>query len=110
MSKFSLKRSTRPRLWVGKKTLANMKANARLKKKFTALGITRCELRYINCTGSDFLSWCHGRKRRKLVGDELETLVCLACINCHSVAERMQPEAMLAIVQSTIAERESRVA
>lgn len=95
----------RTRLWVGRKTLANMKANARLKRKFEALGITRCELGYVNCTPDSFLTWAHGKKRRKLVGDELETCVILACQSCHQIIERMQPDAMLAIVQSVISER-----
>lgn len=96
----------RPKRWVGKKTLANMKANARLKRKFEALGITRCELNYIDCTRNDFLTWAHGKKRRKLEGDELETCVILACQNCHQRIERMTPEGMLGIVQSVIAERD----
>lgn len=92
-------------LWVGKKTLANMKANAQLKREFEAKGITTCELGYANCTPDDFLSWAHGKKRRKLQADELTTCVILACINCHERIERMSPDGMLAIVQSVIAER-----
>lgn len=92
-------------LWIGKKTLANMKANARLKREFEAKGMTTCELGYPNRTRDDFLSWAHGKKRRKLQGDELTTCVILACINCHEVIERMSPEGMLAIVQSVITER-----
>lgn len=49
-------------LWVGKKTLANMKANAQLKRRFEAKGITSCELGYPNCTRDDFLSWAHGKR------------------------------------------------
>ena len=92
-------------LWVGKKTIANIKANARLKREFEAKGITTCELGYLNCTGDNFLSWAHGKKRRKLQGDELTSCVILACINCHQVIERMSPEGMLAIVTSVISER-----
>jgi hypothetical protein len=92
-------------LWAGKKTRANMKANAKLKREFEAKGITRCELGYPGCTKDDFLSWAHGKKRRKLQGDELTSCVILACINCHDVIERMSPEGMLVIVESVIAER-----
>lgn len=105
----TFKKNPRLRYWVGKKTLANMKANARLKKKFAALGITSCELRYINCTGNNFLSWAHGKRRRFLIGDELETLCCLACVPCHQKLDRLPHEATLAIVLSVIAERERRV-
>jgi hypothetical protein len=93
-------------LWVGKKTRAWINARGRLKRKFLAMGITRCELAYPNCTQDDFLSWAHGKKRRHLVGDELETLVVLACQNCHARIERMPEAAMCAIVESVISERE----
>lgn len=89
----------------GKKTKANRASNARLKKKFESLGITRCELNYPNCTPDNFLTWAHGRKRRRLLDGELDSLVCLACQNCHSRIEFLAPEAMLAIVQSVISER-----
>jgi hypothetical protein len=89
----------------GRKTRANKKANAKLKKCFESMGITSCELGYPNCTRDEFLSWAHGRKRRKLQGDELETLVILACLNCHNRIEAMSHEGMLAIVCSVIVER-----
>lgn len=98
--------SRKPYQWKpGKQTKANRASNARLKKKFEALGITRCELSYLGCTADDFLSWAHGRKRRKLQGDELDTLVILSCHNCHNRIEFLPPEGMLAIVESVISER-----
>jgi hypothetical protein len=105
-----MKRSGRLRpkkvyLFVGKKTRAWVNARARLKKKFAAMGITTCELKYPECTHDNFLSFAHGKKRRHLVGDELETLVCLLCQNCHSRIEQMPEAAMEAIVRSVIAER-----
>lgn len=103
-------RRRRAALRPGKQTKANRASNARLKIKFAGMGITRCELNYPGCTRDDFLSWAHGRKRRKLQGDELDTLVCLACINCHEIAERKSPEEMLAIVQGVIADRELKAA
>lgn len=105
----AFKRSEKPRrvLWVGRKTIAWVNARARLKKKFLAIGITSCELGYEGCTPTDFLSWAHGKKRRHLVGDELETLVCLSCLNCHTRIERMPEAAMEAIVRSVISERKS---
>lgn len=92
-------------LWVGKKTIAWVNARARLKRKFLAAGITSCELQYPDCAGDNFLGFAHGRKRRHLQDGELESLVILACNNCHDRIERMSPEGMLAIVQSTIADR-----
>lgn len=89
----------------GKKTRANRAANAKLKVEFEKQGITNCELGYPGCTRTEFLSWAHGRKRRKLQGDELVTLVILACINCHDRIEYMGHESMLSIVESVIAER-----
>jgi hypothetical protein len=89
----------------GKKTAANKRANAKLKREFEKQGITSCELGYPGCTRDEFLSWAHGKKRRKLEGNELETLVILACINCHNRIEAMNHEGMLAIVESVVAER-----
>ncbi len=91
----------------GRQTKANRASNARLKKRFTAMGIESCELGYENCTKDNFLSWAHGRKRRHLQGDELDTLVILSCLNCHTRIERMPESAMCAIVESVIAERVS---
>lgn len=89
----------------GRKTKANKRANAKLKIVFEGRELTTCELGYPNCTRGSFLTWAHGRKRRKLQAGELETLVILACINCHNRIENLGPEGMLAIVESVIAER-----
>lgn len=91
---------------VGKKTRANRASNVRVKKRVQAMGITRCELRYPGCTPANFLTFAHGKKRRKLQGDELDTLLCLACQNCHNRIEFLPHEAMLAIVESVISERD----
>lgn len=106
LKRSSMVRGSRPMKKAGKQTVLNKASNARLKRKFEALGITSCELNYPGCTRTEFLSWAHGRKRRHLVEDELDTLVCLACLNCHNRIERMAPAGMLAIVQSVIAERD----
>lgn len=102
---FRLKTNKRRVLWVGRKTRAWINARARVKRKLMALGITTCELQYPGCWRDNALSIAHGRKRRKLVGDELETLCILACTPCHSRLEVMGPEGMLAVVKSVIAER-----
>lgn len=96
----------RKRLGPGKQTRLNLESNARLKAKFDALGIRSCELGLDGCQRNNFLTWAHGRKRRKLVGDELDTLVILICQNCHSMIEVLPAEDMLSIVQGVIAARE----
>lgn len=93
----------------GKKTRANRAANAKLKLQFGKQGITSCELGYPGCTKTEFLSWAHGRKRRKLQGDELVTLVILACLNCHNRIEYIGHEGMLAVVEETISNRGSHL-
>lgn len=99
------RRSARSTLKAGARMKAWESTRARLKVKFAAQGIVTCELGYPGCKRDDWLSFAHGRKRRKLIGDELETLTILACTPCHDVIERMAPEGMLAIVQSVISER-----
>lgn len=93
------------RLWIGPKTRAWRNAVVRLKKRYTAMGITSCELRYEGCWGDEALGFAHGRKRRWLHEDELEKLCVLACNPCHDRIERIAPEEMLVIVESVIRER-----
>ena len=92
-------------LRAGKKVKEWDRVRAKLKKQFQAQGITTCELGYDGCKRDDYLSFAHGRKRRKLEDNELETLTILACQPCHDRIERMAHEGMLAIVQSVISER-----
>jgi len=77
----------------------------RLKVEFAAMGITSCELRYQGCKRDDWLSFAHGRKRRKLEGNELATLTILCCVPCHDAIEFLPPDEMLRIVNDTIAAR-----
>ncbi len=93
---------------VGRKTNEWAVTIQRIKKRFSGLGIERCELGYEGCWRDNALSIAHGKKRRKLGGDELETLTILACIPCHQILEAKPPEAMLAKVRSVISERGSR--
>lgn len=101
----AMKRSNRPMKKIGKKSKRWIAVRRRLKVKFEALGITSCELRYEGCAGDTMLGFAHGRKRRHLKGDELETLVVLACNNCHDAIEYLEPERMLEIVERTIQQR-----
>jgi len=101
-----MKRGTK-RLKAGRKSKEWIAVRRRLSVKFAALGITSCEVRISeHCTRDRMLSWAHGKKRRLLQGDELETLVCLCCQSCHQILdERMSHEDMLATVQNVIANR-----
>lgn len=92
-------------LWVGKKTREWLTVRARLKRRFNAAGITSCELGYPNCWKDEALGFAHGRKRRHLKDNEIETLVALCCTPCHNRIEVLPAPAMLAIVQSVISER-----
>ncbi len=89
----------------GKKTREWESVRRRLAVKFTEMGITTCELGYEGCRRNDYLSWAHGRKRRHLVGDELESLVILACQPCHQQIERLFEEDMCSIVMDVIEAR-----
>lgn len=109
-SKTAMKRSGQIKrkkicLWVGKKTLEWMRVRVQLKKKFAAAGITTCELGYPGCWKDEALGFAHGRKRRHLKDNEIETLTILCCNPCHDRIEVLSPAGMLAVVQSVIAER-----
>jgi hypothetical protein len=99
------KRGLGIKLVAGKKTKEWDRVRAELKVEYEAMGITSCELGYDGCKRDDWLSFAHGRKRRKLQGDELKTLTILSCTVCHERIERMPADAMLAIVASVISER-----
>lgn len=100
--------TARKTLRAGKKTKEWNRVRAQVKREFAAQGITTCELKYEGCRNGDWLSIAHGRKRRKLQGNELKTLTILACVPCHERIEFLAPEEMLAIVNSTIERRINR--
>lgn len=93
------------RLKAGRKTKEWESVRRQLKVEYDAMGITTCELRYEGCKYDDYLSFAHGRKRRKLIGDELRTLTILCCTPCHDKIEFLPPDEMLRIVIDTIAKR-----
>ncbi len=111
MKRSSMPRSTKPMKRsgklrpIGKKSRNWIVVRRRLSVEFAALGVTSCELRYEGCQGARMLGFAHGRKRRHLKGDELETLVILACNPCHDKIEYLGPERMFEIVASTIQRR-----
>lgn len=99
-------KTSKPRSpWIGKKTRAWRNVVVRLKKRYAALGITSCELRYEGCWGDQALGFAHGRKRKWLREDELENLCVLACNPCHDVLEVSGADEMLAEVRNVIARR-----
>ena len=94
------------KLRAGKRTNEWIAVRRRLKVQYEAAGITRCELNYDGCKRDTWLSFAHGKKRRHLQGDELETLVCLACTHCHEIIERLPEAEMCQIVKDVIQRRE----
>src|SRR5687767_7224572 len=104
-----LRRSARTKLKAGRRTNDWIKVRRKLKVQYEAAGITQCELGYSGCKRDTWLSFAHGRKRRHLRGDELETLTILCCTSCHQIIEYLKPEEMLAIVQGVIAAREAGI-
>jgi len=86
----------------GKRTKEWDTVRRRLSTEFKAKGITSCELKYPGCWGDSALGFAHGRKRRHLEGDELRSLVILACNPCHDKIEYLEPAEMLEIVQNVI--------
>lgn len=107
LSQRPLTRKGKPqaRLKAGRKTKAWEATRRKLKVKYAAMGVTFCELRYEGCKRDDWLSFAHGRKRRHLAGNELETLTILACTPCHDQIEALTESEMCAIVLNVIAAR-----
>jgi hypothetical protein len=76
---------------------------AKLKRRFLAVGIITCELRYAGCAFDDFLGFAHAEKRRNLSREDLSVVI-LACNFCHDTIE-IDPR-MKEIVTAVIAARE----
>jgi hypothetical protein len=83
----SAKRSRERIRKVGKVGLKNARALRVFKRECARLGIERCEVRYMGCTGEP-TTWAHGRRRRFLKGDELERFAVAACIPCHTTLDQ----------------------
>ncbi len=73
--------------------------------QFLAWGITRCELMYFGCRGSEDLGFAHALKRSQhpemYRTEELKRVI-LACNRCHDQLERKKPEEMERIVARVI--------
>ncbi len=101
----AFKAAQRTRLKPGKKTREWERIRRKIKPEFEAQGITSCEFRYPLCQGGYMLSFAHGKKRRNLVGDELEKFVGLACQNCHTLLELKPEKEMERAVRFVILQR-----
>jgi hypothetical protein len=105
-------RSSKPKrvLWVGKKTRRWMSVRAKLKRKFEAMGVTRCEFNFTeHCTPDNFLSFAHSKKRVDCKTDADMEEVGLACFSCHSVLdEHMTHEEMYKAVTNVIKQRDTQ--
>lgn len=99
----------------GRKTKDWNNAKRKLKVAFQNVGLTHCEVGVYLMQFAEHrevmyrhrhrfaLSWAHGDKRRNLVGDELVTLVALACQDCHNYIEYRDD--MREIIEAVIASR-----
>lgn len=94
-----------PRLRAGRRMNEWSNVRRKLSTDFASRGITSCELGYEGCWREKALGWAHGRKRRHLEGDELTSLVILACNPCHDKIERLLEAEMCVIVKDVIANR-----
>lgn len=105
-----LERSRKRIRAVGKKGLKSARALRVFKKAVARLGLDeRCERRGPNCTGTEQLTWAHGRKRSELKAGELESFAIICCVNCHrEMDEGMSHEGMAAEVSRIIALRPER--
>lgn len=88
----------------GKKTRAWESTRGQLKKRFESVGITSCEIRLPQCWGNYALSFAHAKKRRFLIGEEIE-VVALSCAPCHTAIEGMPHNEMEKIVMRAINKR-----
>src|SRR5690242_16895378 len=100
---------TRKRLKAGPRTNEWSRVLVRLKRKFAAWGITRCEFGFRGCLRTDGLGFAHAVKRRFLSStarpgsaEHVET-VALCCNLCHDQLDvGMSHQAMRASVLSVI--------
>lgn len=74
----------------------------RLKPRFQAAGLTRCELLLPGCWHDNALGFAHAKKRRHLSPAEFGVVI-LACTTCHQQIEFHKD--MENIVLTTIAKR-----
>lgn len=88
----------------GPKTREWESIRRKLKPRFEAAGITKCEFRFDGCWRGNFLSFVHYDKRRYLNTEQL-WIVALGCVPCHQILERMPRTRMKDVVLAVIANR-----
>ena len=76
----------------------------KLKKRFAAVHITRCEVGFADCWGDNGLSFAHAKKRRNLKLEENSEVV-LACLPCHDKLESLPEYKMTRVVRGIIDKR-----
>lgn len=87
---------------MGKRTDKWNRVRAKLKKKFEAMGITRCEV----CFGTFGLAFAHAKKRRFIQTDDDWEEVALLCQPCHEKIEFAGHDKMYESVTKIIANRD----
>lgn len=89
----------------GKKVKLWNATRAKLKKRFEAAGITRCEI----CGGTFALGFAHSRKRRNITTQQGLEECAILCQEHHSDLERLKESEMCARITAIIAARETPV-
>lgn len=110
-------KKTPHRIKPGKKTKMWDSVKPGLKEDYQVAGITYCEIgaylmdipQYADQVSQHrhqfFLTWAHGKKRRKLKEEELKLLLVLGCFDCHTFIEALPHAEMLKIIQAIIRAR-----
>lgn len=88
----------------GKKVNEWDAVRAKLKPLYLAAGITSCEIGLPGCWRENALGFAHSKKRRNIVGKEIEE-VCLGCNPCHDVYEAKPEAEMMRLIREIIAAR-----
>ena len=96
----ALTANKRHKLKAGRKTKEWNEVRAELKRKFSDMGITQCEL----CGRSDMLSFAHRKRRRFCDREELYN-VALLCVPCHESIDTQGSDFMFETINTIINER-----
>lgn len=93
----------------GKKTNEWDRVRGLMKVQFSKSGIETCELQYPGCWRDNGLGFAHSKKRRNIVGTEIEEAI-LAYSCCHDKIEILKEGAMGDLVRGVISRRRTPVA
>lgn len=81
------------------------KKRAELKQRFFNAGIVSCEM----CGSTFGLSFAHSKKRRDIVGDEIDDCALLCVDPCHNWVEKLSHAEMFRVIQQIIKNRRVKV-